>query len=322
MKKSDFKQLLETVDRLPTGQFRELNEHINQFIDINFVSVDLETNFNEIKCPHCKKSNIKRWGKRSDLQRYKCKECGKTFNSLTGTPLANLRKKGKWLDFSKCLIDGISVRKAAELCKVHKNTSFRWRHRFLTNLNSIKSNCLNGIVEADDIYFMESEKGNKQLSRKPRKRGIKDKKDNEEVCVVICRDRNKNTHDKLFKRLNYLDLSIEFDKIISKDSLLCSTNKSAYRNYTQQNSIRHASLDELKAEETEKDIVHLKNVHTYESNLHSWMYRFHGVATKYLNNYLSWFRGLDEFGNTITPSNILIRAKCGGVYKRLPITQT
>jgi transposase-like protein len=32
-----------------------------------------------------------------DLQRYKCRVCGVTFNALTGTPLARLRQREKWL---------------------------------------------------------------------------------------------------------------------------------------------------------------------------------------------------------------------------------
>ena len=31
-----------------------------------------------------------------------------------------------------------------------------------------------------------------------------------------------------------------------------------------------------------------KIVNTYHSNLKNWINRFHGVATKYLNNYLVW----------------------------------
>jgi transposase-like protein len=57
--------------------------------------------------------------------------CGRTFNDLSGTPLARLRLKAKWLAYSQVLLDSLPVRKAADRLGVHRNTAFRWRHRFL-----------------------------------------------------------------------------------------------------------------------------------------------------------------------------------------------
>lgn len=41
------------------------------------------------------------------LQRYKRRTCSKSFNALTGTPLARLRHKGKWLEQTRALADGL-----------------------------------------------------------------------------------------------------------------------------------------------------------------------------------------------------------------------
>jgi hypothetical protein len=38
---------------------------------------------------------------------------------------------------------------------------------------------------------------------------------------------------------------------------------------------------------------HSQNVNSYHSRLKSWMERFNGVVTKYLDHYLSWFQFLD-----------------------------
>jgi len=67
----------------------------------------------KLKCPHCKGKRIVRFGKASGLQRYRCKQCFRTFNTLTGTPLSHLRYKERWKNFSKSLIEGQSVRKSA-----------------------------------------------------------------------------------------------------------------------------------------------------------------------------------------------------------------
>ena len=45
-------------------------------------------------CPHCKGARVVRNGRADGLQRFKCRGCGRTFNALTGTPLARLRMKG------------------------------------------------------------------------------------------------------------------------------------------------------------------------------------------------------------------------------------
>src|ERR1700753_1305752 len=43
-----------------------------------------------VGCPHCDNRDVVRWGQASDLPRYRCKACSRTFNALTKTPLANL----------------------------------------------------------------------------------------------------------------------------------------------------------------------------------------------------------------------------------------
>src|ERR1700729_2637229 len=47
-------------------------------------------------CPHCAGREIVGWGRSRGLLRFRCKSCGRTFNGLTKTPMAHLRKKEKW----------------------------------------------------------------------------------------------------------------------------------------------------------------------------------------------------------------------------------
>lgn len=49
-------------------------------------------------CPYCEATELYRGGKASKLQRYRCRQCGRTFNALAGTPLARLRHKDKWFE--------------------------------------------------------------------------------------------------------------------------------------------------------------------------------------------------------------------------------
>jgi transposase-like protein len=64
-----------------------------------------------------------------------------------------------WLDYASCLLESASVRKAASQLGVHRNTTFRWRHRFLSLAKTDRPHCLHGIAEADELYVPESEKG-------------------------------------------------------------------------------------------------------------------------------------------------------------------
>jgi len=48
-------------------------------------------------------------------------------------------------------------------------------------------------------------------------------------------------------------------------------------------------------------VYHIQNVNAYHSRLKQWMKRFHGVATRYLENYLGWFRWLDQQENLNSP---------------------
>ena len=45
-------------------------------------------------CPHCGRDDIRPWGK----PRYRCANYRKTFNPLTGTPLAGLHHQDRWHD--------------------------------------------------------------------------------------------------------------------------------------------------------------------------------------------------------------------------------
>ncbi|MCC7646506.1 IS1 family transposase, partial [Janthinobacterium sp. EB271-G4-3-1] len=97
-----------------------------------------------LACPACHSPHLHRHGHAHGLQRYRCVPCGRTFNALTGTPLARLRHKSLWLDYADCLLASDSVRKAALQLGVHRNTTFRWRHRFLSLAKTDRPHGLHG----------------------------------------------------------------------------------------------------------------------------------------------------------------------------------
>ena len=151
-----------------------------------------------LSCPGCGSRQFHKHGRANGLQRYRCRSCSRTWNALTGTPLARLRHKGCWLDYLKGMLDSHSIRRAASELEVAGATSFRWRHRFLALAKADRPQRLGGIAEADEMYVLESHKGSRTLDRPPRKRGGKATKrgiSNEQVCVLVARDRTGQTLD-------------------------------------------------------------------------------------------------------------------------------
>ena len=188
------KRVNELVDELTAAQAQKLVEALKQRGDGDEVQKLLEQKLiDELKCPHCGGVHIHLHGAAHGLQRYKCLDCKSTFNALTGTPLARLRHRSRWLTFAEQLKLSHSVREAAKQTKIDKSTSFRWRHRFLEAEKQPECRALAGIVEADETFILESFKGQHNLPRPPRKRGGKAGKPGlsaEQIPILIARDRH------------------------------------------------------------------------------------------------------------------------------------
>ena len=143
-------------------------------------------------CPHCRSSLLVKNGSANGLQRFKCRQCARTFNALTGTPLARLHLRSKWIGQAQALGEGLSLNQVAQRLGVAQSTAFRWRHRFLACPKSVQASQLLGIAEADESYFLVSCKGQTGLLRHPRRRGGKALagcKGSEYTPVLMARDR-------------------------------------------------------------------------------------------------------------------------------------
>lgn len=250
-----------------------------------------------LECPRCRSKKYYGHGEAHRLHRFRCRDCSKTFNSLTRTPLARLRFKGKWLRYLECLLMATTVRRAAAAVGVHKNTSFRWRHRFLTLSKTDRPSQLSGIAEADEIYLHESEKGARNLQRAPRKRGAPAKQrgtSKEQVCVLVARDRMGQTLDFVTGRgpVSKLELRRCLLPVLADDTLLVSDGNASYRYFARGAGISHQAVNIGKRIRV-KGAIHVQNVNAYHSRFRIWMTRFHGVATHYLPNYLGWRWAVD-----------------------------
>src|SRR3974377_267789 len=83
-----------------------------------------EERFAGVGCPHCRSPEVRPWGGARGLPRYRCAQCRKTFNPFTGTPVAGLHNKDRWLDQARALGEGEGLANAAARCPIHPHTPF------------------------------------------------------------------------------------------------------------------------------------------------------------------------------------------------------
>jgi len=269
-------------------------------------------------CPHCGEDHVHRWGNDSGKPRYRCTRCRKTFNPLTGTPLAGLHHPERWKDQAQALISGESLAQAATRCDVHPTTAFRWRQRFLAALNLDKPASLSGLVEADETFILESFKGRRTgLPRKPRKRGGKASKRGlsaEQIPVIVARDRTGATVDAVLPRLDAASMTAALGNIITRPAELCCDGGSAITAFARRARIKFHTVPAPGLPTPEAPDIHINNVNAYHGRLKEWMRHFHGVATKNLPSYLSWRRTIERLGVASTPEAWIMGAAGMGPY--------
>ena len=272
-------------------------------------------------CPHCGSQRLQRWGRASGLPRYRCGDCRRSFNALTGTPLARLRKKERWAAQTQALITGESLVKAAERCDAALTTAFRWRHRFLSAPALNKPSQLTGIVEAGETFILESFKGKRpDLPRPARKRGGKASKRGlsaEQIPVLVARDRTGLTTGAVLPKLNRASAAAALDGIVTADNQLCCDGGKAIAGFARKAEIPCCILPAPGGPRPEAPNLHINNVNGYHGRLKEWLRPFHGVATKYLDHYLGWRRTVEALG-TDAQQQAWLRSALGiGAYQQL-----
>jgi transposase-like protein len=302
MKAAAFQRLVEQLDELSPEQRVALAKALAGTGDAAETAALAEARFAEkAVCPHCQ-GDGQRWGFSAGLRRYRCRSCKTTFNALTGTPLAFLKKRDKLAAYGQAMVDGLSLRKAAKRCGINLTTAFDWRHRLLKVPAATKPKSLDGVVEADETYILESKKGSRKLTRKPRKRGGRATKrglSDEQIPVMVTRDRSGSTLTELLPEVTTASITKVLDAIVAKDAALVSDGAKAYRAFANATGRLHVALV-ASAGEHAWGIYHIQHVNAYTSGLKGWMARFKGVATKFLPNYLGWHRKLEREGENFT----------------------
>lgn len=254
-------------------------------------------------CPCCAHPGAVCRGRANGLRRFYCGGCGKTFNALTGTPLAHLHHRGRWLAFAQSLSAREVVRKSADRCGVAVTTAFRWRHRFLQAIRT-DAGRLKGIVEADETYVLESRKGSRiwrrpdkalpgetPPDRKPRKRGgvaTKNGLSKEQVPVLVAADRGGATMSAILPEVTASAIASALSPALDKDALLVTDKAGFYPACARMLGVSHEALQPSAGEHVRGEL-HIQTVNSRHERFKDLLRRHRGVATKYLGSYLKWF---------------------------------
>jgi transposase-like protein len=253
-------------------------------------------------CAHCSSTDVRANGKYKDVQRYYCKTCSTYFRETTGKMSFGLKKGQLLKTYLYHMLMGLSIAKCAKATGICIQTSFDWRHKILSAFNQTVPEGFEGIVESDDIFFLESDKGSRTMSRVPRKRGSKATKrgiSNEQVAVVVTCDRSDNKELRVATkgRISKKDLEKVFEDKLDKAETLCTDTHRSYTAFAKSIELDHQKFNVSKGQRVKNKIYHVQNVNNTAKRLRQWMKPFNGVATKYLQNYMNWFMILERIKN-------------------------
>jgi len=250
-----------------------------------------------VECPYCKSSSIVGYGIQKGLKRYKCKSCKRTFSPITGTAVDRIHKKSLLNEYVFHMLSGLSLRKITEEMDICLKTAFDWRHKILNAIKKGFTHKIDGLVEADETFFLNSQKGNKSLKRKARRRGGSASKRGiniDHITVMTAFERKSGAFSntvvckgRLTKNAIKKGLGNWLNK---KETILCSDSHRSMSAYAKDNDIQLKPIFVRRKEYVFQKIYHIQNVNRLHGELKDWIRKFNGVSTKYLQNYLNYFK--------------------------------
>lgn len=104
MRQQQMTRLIHRLHELTHHQRQQLASSLQALMDRSQATAVVETHTcGPRACPHCSSSLVVKSGSANGLQRFKCRQCARTFNALTATPLARLHLRDKWMGQAQAL---------------------------------------------------------------------------------------------------------------------------------------------------------------------------------------------------------------------------
>lgn len=317
MDTSAFEQVQGGLRRLTIEQLRRVAEEADALLKQRQADAIIEARRSDGRfCPKCGSPEVGRWGAPKGLQRWRCKDCGRTFNDASGTPLARMRHRDRLFAAVGDMLSDTprSCRKLADALGINKMTALTWRHRVLDTLKDFGDASLAGTVEADETFFRESRKGSREwvnhakgiapppprprwvdyLRKKiPLPRGLS----RWQRPVLVLRDRHGQTRAQHLPELRYEHFETALDAALAPDAMLFSDSAAVYRRYSVN---RGRFLEQINARRgilVRNGVIHIQNANSFHARLKEFMKPFRGPASKNLSAYVGWMTFRDRHQN-------------------------
>lgn len=315
------------VNKASASQVVDLEGIIRDIVARQITDVALARRTNATRnartCPHCATACATLHGKdQNGRQRFRCcnARCGRTYNILTGTPMARARKPEAWGRYLGYMTDFMSVRKIILTgIDISHLTAFRWRHRFLAAAIADNAAILSGVIEGDETFFVRSFKGHRGWTQgvppenraaRPSawgatKRGVS----SEQVPVLTVLDTNGGVYSRVLGGMGEIEAALAGR--IAPGSVLCSDGAQAYLRAATAASAEHRRINvptitpyAVKAvpaptRRRKTGRLGLGRVNAHHGQLKVLINeRCRGVATRYLSSYVGWHRAMMRVGFT------------------------
>ncbi len=232
------------------------------------------TRLTGLACPKCNSTSFHKHGFDLGIQRYRCKECGRSFKETINTPLHWIHNKPKMQRYISTMHNRQSIRDAAFEIGISKNTSFSWRHKLLSSLAAAGTETSSSPAGICEIRLPHSFKGRRD---KPEK-SMPDTK-----SILIADARGIPCLHLLKEKKPVAEVSALF-----ADKLNAASEITSVKSNILSRAVRKTENPEIKHVSLRKSSI-AKAVKTI-NELFSWMKRFNGVATRYLQQYWNWYR--------------------------------
>lgn len=202
-------------------------------------------------CPYCDSENYVRNGANGNIQRFKCKDCCQSFTLFSGTILEKTKYHWDiWVEVMWMVLNDFYLEDMQAILindfgleGLNYKTVFLWKHKIVHALAEMPMPKLSGIVQVDETYFRESQKGSRHLvttvkgsDRQPRygrrmaQLGVMS---NEFANVVVATDWRGYCVSRVIGlgRLTVDTFTDLFDEHIVNPQYLCSDGNPIYRDY-------------------------------------------------------------------------------------------
>ncbi len=257
-----------------------------------------------LQCPHCHSQEVGPWGiyhYRPGFKRYRCKDCGRTFNDLTKTLLSqSQRSLPYWILATFLLCLSCSSRRIARELGVHVRTSDRWCW-WLRNaaLSYEMHRQLAGTVEADELYHTAGHKGQA-------KRGGRGHYDKDRPAIIAWVSRQGPVVAQAVKDFTVATVQQAADIAVQAGSRLYTDSANSYRALK---GYRHAFVNHTQKEYARGE-VHENRAECLFSLLKPYLRVFRGLSKANLPGYLGFFQFLRNFRqrNAFEQAELILQA--------------